>query len=149
MKRYDDILVWKLQGRSDRSIADELNVSNSTVSRFVGGGQFQTDLAKSHRELRRSAASRYAMAAPLAFQTHMEFLDPTRNHDKTDADKLRAVAEFNRAAADFARESLVDEISTAFSSEVAESARAKVAAIEAEIVESDEPTTVGLKAVSE
>jgi DNA invertase Pin-like site-specific DNA recombinase len=135
--RYDDLVTWKLQGRSDRSIAEEIGLANSTVSRFIAKPQFQTDLAKAHRELRRAAASRYAVAAPLSFQTHMQFLDPTQNHDKSDTDKLRAVAEFNRAAADFAREQLVEEISAGLSTEVAASARAKAAAIEATLADDD------------
>jgi predicted XRE-type DNA-binding protein len=75
-EHLEQVIQWKLAGLSDRQIADQLGIHNSTVSRFVKKPLFQKALHDAHRELMQAAVRRVESATGPALNTLLRAMHP-------------------------------------------------------------------------
>ena len=148
-EHLETIVQQKLAGMSDRAIGDNLGVSNSAVSRYVKRPYVAAAINQAHGELMKRAHRQLAMGAGWAVQALLRQVDP-KHKDEIPLRYQNQAAKILLDTIQVGRIADSAELSVEImNQQAADSARSKVAAIEARVLEAeaDEELSSGLRVV--
>jgi hypothetical protein len=134
----DRVVEMKMAGAADRQIAAELGVDHTTVSRFLRKPSVRKEIDRAHGELMKRASRQLSLGAGWAVETLLHYVNPD-NRDKVEPRFQLQATKIMMDTIGLGRMADATELlGEAITDTVAESARAKVLAIEASFVEAEE-----------
>jgi hypothetical protein len=134
----DRVVEMKMAGAADRQIAAELGVDHTTVSRFLRKPSVMKEIDRAHGELMKRASRQLSLGAGWAVETLLHYVNPD-NRDKVEPRFQLQATKIMMDTIGLGRMADATELlGEAITDTVAESARAKVLAIEASFVEAEE-----------